>query len=113
MNRNFNAAVVKSMTDDGFNRGFVEGNTDIDIDFEIAIQNGLATPKIEGLPFGSSDIQITWVCGADHYVATGIFRKTVKDSASGIGQESKKSWTFGALKVTDAVGNSVLFALSL
>lgn len=113
MNRNFNANEVKSMTPDGFNRGFVEGNLTCDIDFEVAIQNTLATPKIEALPFASADVAITWVCGADQYVASGLFRKTAKDSASGIGQEAKKSWTFGALKVIDAVGNSVLFNLSL
>lgn len=113
MNRNFNAKAVNSMTPDGYNRGFVQGNLDCDIDFEIAVQNALATPKLESINYDKSDVAITWICGADQYIASGLFKKTVKDSSSGIGTESKKSWTFGALKVTDAVGNSVLFNLSL
>lgn len=113
LNRNFNSKAVPNMTEDNFNTGFVQGNTDIDLDFEIAIQNALSTPKIENLPFGQADIAITWICGADQYVASGIYPKTVKDSAPGIGQEAKKSWTYGALRYTDAVGNSVLFGLSL
>jgi hypothetical protein len=113
LNLNYNAKAVPTMTQDKFNKGFVEGNVDIDIDMEVAVQQGLATPKLETIPFDTSDISITWKHGADLYTATGVFRKTMKQGASGVGQEGKKSWTFGALKVTDAVGNSVLFNLSL
>lgn len=113
LNQNFNSKAVPTMTPDQFNRGFVAGNMDIDIDLEIAVQNALATPKLESIDFATNDIQLTFIVGADQYVATGLFVKTSKNAASGIGQEVKKSWTFGALKVTDAVGNSVLFNLSL
>lgn len=113
LKRNFNAKAVGTMTPDGFNRGAVEGNMDVDIDFEIAIQNLLATPKIELIDFYANDVAVTWICGADQYVASGLYRKTANDDASGIGSEAKKSWTFGALKCTDAVGNSALFPLNL
>jgi hypothetical protein len=69
--------------------------------------------RSEAIDFSANDVQITWICGADQFVATGVFVKTAKNSASGIGTEVKKSWSFGALKVLDAVGNSVLFPLSL
>lgn len=101
------------MTSDKWNKGFVEGNTDVDLDFEIAVQNALATPKIESLPFSTADVSITFVVGADMYVCSGIFRKNMKIGASGIGSEAKKNWQYGALKCVDAVGNSVLFNLSL
>lgn len=110
---NYNAKAVPTMTDDGFNRGSVEGNLDCDIDMEIAIVNTLSTPKLEDIPFATSDIQLNFVVGADQYVATKIFRKTANVNTSGIGTEGKKSWAFGALKCTDAVGNSILFNLQL
>jgi len=113
MNLNYNAKAVPNMTPDGFNTGFVQGNLDCDIDFEIAVENLNATPKIEELPFDTADVALNFVCGADQYICSGLFCKTMKEAASGIGQEAKKNWTFGALKATDAVGNSVLFNLSL
>lgn len=105
LKRNFNAKAVPSMTPDNFNRGFVQGNTDIDIDLEVAVQNALASPKLESLPFKTADIALTFVCGADQYVATGLFMKTTDQNASGIGSEVKKSFAMGALKLVDSVGN--------
>lgn len=105
LKRNFNAKAVPSMTPDQFNRGFVQGNTDIDIDVEVAVENLLASPKLESLPFGTADIALTFVCGADQYVATGLFMKNTDQNASGIGSEVKKSFSMGALKLVDSVGN--------
>jgi len=101
------------MTPDGFNRGFVQGNTDIDITFTLAVLNQLARPKLEGIDFETNDVQLTFVCGADQYVCTGLFNKDTDDSAGGIGDEVKTTFNFGALRITDAVGNSVLFNLTL
>jgi hypothetical protein len=105
LKRNFNAKAVPSMTPDKFNRGFVQGNTDIDIDVEVAVQNTLASPKLESLPFATADIALTFVCGADQYVASGLFMKTTDQNASGIGSEVKKTFSLGALKLVDSVGN--------
>lgn len=113
LNNNYNAKAVPNMTTDGFNTGFVQGNHDIDLDFEVAVRNQLATPKIEEIDFENNSVQINFVCGADQYVCSGIFRKTAKMSAAGIGQEAKKSWTFGALRLVDTKGNPVDFPLSL
>lgn len=106
LKRNLNAKAVPSMTPDKFNRGFVQGNTDIDIDVEVAVENLLASPKLETLPFDTADIALTFVCGADQYVATGLFMKNVDQNASGIGSEVKKSFSMGALKLVDSVGNA-------
>lgn len=108
-----NARAVPTMTPDGFNRGFVQGNTDIDITFTLAVLNQLARPKLEGIDFETNDVQLTFVCGADQYVCTGLFNKDTDDSAGGIGDEVKTTFNFGALRITDAVGNSVLFNLTL
>jgi len=110
---NKNARVVPSMTRDGFNRGFVQGNTDIDITCAIATQNLLASPKLESLDYETNDIAIQFQCGADVYSATGVFNKDTEQSAGGIGDEVKKTWNFGALKLVDAVGNSALFNIQL
>lgn len=113
LKQNFNAKPVPSMTQERFNKGFTKGNVDIDIELGIAVQNTLSRPKLESIPFDTSDVQLTFVVGADQYVATGLFMKDTTDDAAGIGEEVKTKFTMGALKVTDAVGNSVLFNLSL
>lgn len=113
LKQNLNAKAVPNMTEDGHNTGFVQGNKDIDIMLQIAVQNTLARPKLETIPFKTSSVQLTFVVGGDQYVATGLFLKDVEDNAGGIGDEVKATFNLGALKVTDAVGNSVLFNLSL
>ena len=113
LRQNHNAKAVKSMTPDGFDRGHVRGNPDIDINLVVAIENALASPKLENIDYANNDVQLTFVCGADQYVATGLFPKETGLSAPGVGEEVKKNFSLGALKVTDAVGNSVLFDLTL
>jgi hypothetical protein len=110
---NANARVVPSMTRDKFNRGFVQGNTDIDVTCTVAVQNLLASPKLEAIDYESNDIGITFEAGSDVYTVSGVFLKDTDQTAGGIGDEVKKTWNFGALKVVDAVGNSALFNLSL
>ena len=105
LKRNFNAKPVPSMTVDQFNTGFVQGNTDIDIDLEVAVQNALPSPKLETLPFKTASVALTFVCGADQYVASGLFMKNTDQNASGIGSEVKKTFALGALKLVDSVGN--------
>lgn len=101
------------MTNDGFNRGFVQGNRDVDITAQIAIQNTLSRPKLENIDYEGNDVSITWVCGADQFVATGVFLKDTEDNAGGIGDEVKTTFNFGAIRIADAVGNSSLFDLEL
>jgi hypothetical protein len=113
LRQNFNAREVPTMSPDGFNRGYVEGNRTIDITATIANQNQLARPKLEAIDFENNDIQITWIVGSDQFVATGVFRKDVSDNAGGVGDEVKTSFSFGALRLTDTTGNSSLFSLSL
>lgn len=110
---NQNAKAVPVMTRDRYNLGFVQGNIDIDISVVIAVRNLLASPKLEAIDYETNDVQITYVSGADVYVATGVYLKDSDVNASGVGSEIKKTYNFGALKVTDAIGNSSLFNLSL
>ena len=70
-------------------------------------------PKLEAIDYESSDVQITFQCGADIYVCTGVFLKDVEDNAGGIGDEVKATYSAGALRVQDAVGNSALFNIEL
>lgn len=113
LRQNLNARAVPSMTPDRFNRGFVRGNVDIDITLTVAVQNSLSRPKLEALPYEDADVQLTFIVGADQYVATGLFLKDAEDAAGGIGDEVKATFNMGALKVTDAIGNSTLFSLVL
>lgn len=113
LKQNKNAKVVPSMTDNGRNRGFVQGNLDIDITFVLAVQNKLSRPKLEAIDYEANDVQITWVCGAELFTATGVFNKDAEDNAGGVGDEVKATFNFGALDLKDAVGNSVLFSISL
>lgn len=113
LRQNLNAKAVPSMTPDSFNRGYVQGNRDIDITFAIAVQNQLSRPKLEAIDFEGSDVQLTFVCGAEIFVATGLFLKDVEDNAGGVGDEVKSTYNAGALKLQDAVGNSALFDIAL
>lgn len=113
LKQNMNAKAVPTMTPDGFNRGFVQGNRDIDITCQIAVLNQLARPKLDQIDFEASDVQITFQCGAEIFIATGVFVKDTEDSAGGVGDEVKTTFNFGALRLTDAVGNSSLFDISL
>lgn len=113
LKQNKNARVAPSMTPDGFNRGFVQGNTDIDITMTIAVQNQLARPKLETIDYENNDVQLTFVVGSEQFIATGLFLKDVEDNAGGVGDEVKYTANLSALRLQDAVGNSVLFDLAL
>jgi len=113
LRQNKNARVVPSMTNDGFNRGFVQGNTDIDITATIAVRNLEPRPKMESIDYETNDVQLTFVVGADQYIATGLFLKDADDNAGGVGDEVKTTFNFGAVKVTDAIGNGTLFDIGL
>lgn len=113
LKQNQNARAVPSMTPDGFNRGFVQGNKDIDITMSIAVQNQLSRPKFESIDYESSDVQLTFVVGAEQFICTGLFLKDVEDNAGGVGDEVKGTFNFGAIRLQDAVGNSVLFNIEL
>lgn len=113
LKQNQNAKVVPSMTPDGFNRGFVQGNKDIDITFALALENQLSRPKLEAIDYEANDVQMTFRCGAELFVATSLFNKDVEDNAGGVGEEVKTTFNFGALKLVDSVGNSVLFNIGL
>lgn len=113
LKQNHNRKVTPSMTPDGFNRGFVQGNRDIDITMQIVVQNQLARPKFESIDYEANDVQITYIVGAEQFIATGVFLKDNDDNAGGVGDEVKTTFNFGALRLQDAVGNSSLFNLSL
>lgn len=110
---NKNARAVPSMTPDGYNRGFVQGNSDIDITLQVAVQNALARPKLAAIDYAASSVQLTFIVGNDQYIATGLFIKDEDVNAGGIGDEVKSTYNFGALKLTDATGNSALFDIQL
>ena len=113
LRQNLNSRVVPSMTDDGFNRGYVSGNRDIDISATMAVRNQQARAKLESIDYESNDVQLTFIVGADQFVATGLFLKDVEDAAGGVGDEVKASFNFGALRLQDAVGDSALFNIDL
>lgn len=113
LKQNHNAKPVPSMTRDGFNVGHTQGNRDIDISLSIAVRNNSPRPKLEAIDYESNDVQITFEVGSDIYIATGLFLKDNDDNAGGIGDEVKSTYNFGAIKITDAVGNGILFGLEL
>ena len=113
LKQNLNARVVPSMTQDGFNRGYVQGNRDIDVTLTLAVQNALSRPKLEAIDYENNDVQLTFIVGAEQFIATGLFLKDVDDSAGGVGDEVKSTFNFSALKLQDAVRNSALFNLAL
>lgn len=113
LKQNLNSRIVPSMTQDGFNKGFVKGNRDIDVTLALATQNQLSRPKFESIDYENNDVQLTFIVGAEQWVCRGLFLKDAEDNAGGIGDEVKATFNFGAQSIQDAVGNSVLFNVSL
>ncbi len=113
LKQNHNRKPVPSMTSNRRNRGFVQGNLEIDITLTLAILNQLARPKFEGIDYEGSDVSITFIAGSEVFVATGVFLKDNDDSAGGVGDEVKGTFNFGALDLKDTVGNSSLFNIQL
>jgi len=114
LRQTYNAKPVDTMTNDKFNRGFVQGNTHIDISLSLAVQKTLARPKVDQIDFEQNDISVHYFVGADEFVATGCFKKDASDDAGGVGSEAKFSLNLGATKLLDAVGNAAeLFDIQL
>lgn len=113
MKRNKGTRYVPTMTRDGFNKGVVTSNMEIHLSFTAAVQNQLATPKLEALDYENNSVSLTFAHGADRYSLHGLQLVDVDQSAPGVGQEGKKTYNFLALKCVDQVGNSALFDLSL
>lgn len=114
LRQNFNARPVDTMTPDKFNRGFVQGNTHIDVGINLAVQQGLARPKIDQIDFEANDVTISYFVGADEFIATGVFKKDASDDESGVGTEAKFAINLGATKLIDAIGNAAaLFDIQL
>jgi hypothetical protein len=118
LKQNKNAKVVPSMTPNGRNRGFVQGNLDIDITAELAELNGTSRPKFESINYESNSVAIVFQIGSDPaapssiFTATGVFQKDATDTASGVGSEVKATFNWGALDLLDASGNPVSFDIS-
>lgn len=113
LKQNHNAKNVPTMTPDGFDRGFTKGNTNIDVSLQLALDNNNPRPKFENIDYEANDVQLTFVVGSEQFVCSGLFLKDNDDNAGGVGDEVKSSFNFGAIRLTDAVGNGVLFGIDL
>ena len=93
--------------------GTVKGNREISCNFAIAVQNTLASPKIEMIDFQADDVALTFEHGADKYTLVGMDFVDVEQSAPGVGSEGKKTFNCIFLDMIQQVGNSALFPTSL
>jgi len=112
---NRNARAVNSMTPDGYNTGFTQGQYELDMTFEISVENELSSPKLEMIDWASVSGQLTAAFGdnSDVWTLTGLFIKDATTSAPAPGEPVTKTYNFGALKILDQVGNSSLFGAVL
>jgi hypothetical protein len=60
------------------------------------------------IDYKNNDVALNFVVGSDQYVVGPLFPKDVEDSAPGVGEAVKTTFNLGALRIIDAVGNSVL-----
>lgn len=104
---------VATMTRNRRVKGFVKGNRDISLNFSVAVQSTLGSPKLEAINYDTQDVALTFEHGGDRYTCTGLNFVDVDQSASGVGSEGKKSFNMVAVDVIDQVGNSALFPTSL
>jgi len=104
---------VPTMSRNRRNKGFVKGNREIDLNVVVAVQNKLASPKLEDIDYENQSVALTVEHGGDRYTFTDIEYVDDDQSASGVGAEGKKSFNLKALDYIDQIGNSVLFPSSL
>lgn len=104
---------VPTMTRNRRFSGTVKGNREISCNFAIAVQNLLATPKIEQIDYQNNNVALTFEQGADIYTLVNMDFVDVEQSASGVGSEGKKTFNCIFLDMIQQVGNSALFPTSL
>jgi len=104
---------VPTMTRNRRTKGFVKGNREFTLNFSVAVQNKLGSPKIEEIDFENNDVQLTFEQGSDRYTYVNLDHADTEQSASGVGAEGKKVWNMVATDRIDQVGNSALFPTSL
>lgn len=104
---------VPTMTRNRRFSGTVKGNREISCNFAIAVQNSLASPKLEMIDYQSNNVALTFEHGADRYSLVNMDYVDSEQSASGVGSEGKKSFNMIALDIIDQKGNSSLFPTKL
>ena len=113
VNLNDATKVVQTMTTDRRNKGWTRGNREITFTAEVAVQDALASAKLESIDYDSQDVSVQFTQGADKYLLKSVCMNTMSQAASGVGSEGKKTYNFVALDLVDMVGNSDLFVTSL
>ncbi len=113
VNLNDATKVVPTMTADRRNKGWTRGNREITVSCELAVQDKLASAKMENIDYDSQDVSMLFQQGADKYLIKDLCVNTMSQSASSVGTEGKKTYQFFALDIVDMVGNSDLFQTSL
>jgi hypothetical protein len=108
-----NTKYVPTMTQNRRYKGTVKGNRDINVNFVVAVQNTLGTPKLESIDYQANDVALTFAHGADRYTLTGLDFVDDEQAAPAVGAEGKKTFNMLATDVVDQVGNSALFSLGL
>jgi hypothetical protein len=103
---------VPSMTRNRRNKGFVKSNREWTGNIVVAVQNKLASPKLEDIDFENNSVALTYEVGADRYTTVDLDLVDMDVTASGVGSEVKKTFNLVATDVIDQVGNSSLFSLS-
>lgn len=113
LRQDFGGKPVETMTNDRFNRGFLLGNRKITIGLTLATEQTLARPKLDGIDFTAQDYAVTYVVGANLWVATGLFPIDATDDNGGVGAEATFAINLGATRIVDAAGNPVDFNIAL
>lgn len=113
MKQNKNAKAVATMTTNGRNKGFVQGNADFDLTLSLAQLNTAPRVKLENIDCEAADVTVTFVCGGDAFTLTGLFNKDTEDNAGGVGDEAKTTHNFGALDMVDSKGDPAYWTIEL
>ena len=93
--------------------GTVKGNREISCNFAVAVQNSLASPKIEQIDYQANNVALTFQQGADIYTLVNMDFVDVEQSAPGVGTEGKKTYNTIFLDMIQQTGNSALFPTKL
>lgn len=98
---------VSTMTRDGRDKGYTEGNEMAMIDFTVAVRQLEGLPKLHQIDFEGNDVAMVFECGAERILCNGGWIDEREINASGVGAEADARYTFHALSTVDENGSSV------
>ena len=98
---------VSTMTRNGQDAGFVEGNQAPEAQFSVAIRKLKGLPPLQSIDFGTNSVALVFEVGGNFFLVTDGWIEGPEIDASRVGGEATASYTFHGLALIDQHGSNV------